>query len=203
MYLKKYCRNYDKRMAVDDYDSYYDFIHDFMDGLNDDYCIDIDVASIDELRVSAEEMKKILGYVSDDVDDENTKPSNISDNALNENQTKDELCKTGSHTLHNSCFKNEGTIVEMGYDFSIIQKISDILKFQNSTAEDVFSKYGLFDINPDGTNDDKVIIIANNLKKMAADGLINKTMINGQVVYNITENQYDFINAKSDGSDTG
>ena len=28
-------------------------------------------------------------------------------------------------------------------------------------------------------------------------------MINGQVVYNITENQYDFINAKSDESDTG
>ncbi|WP_458452945.1 hypothetical protein [Methanobrevibacter sp.] len=86
MYLKKYCNNYDKRMAADDYDSYYDFIYDFMDGLNDDYCIDIENTSIDELRVSSEEMKKILGYVPADMDGKNTKLSNISEDDLNGNQ---------------------------------------------------------------------------------------------------------------------
>ena len=204
MYLKKYCSSYDKMMAADDYDSYYDFIHDFMDGLNDDHCIDVDTASIDELRVASEEMEKILGYVPDEVYDESTKLSNISEDALNENHDADELCKTESHTIHGSSFKNEGTISEMGYDFSIIQKVSDILRFRYATAEDVLSRYDEFDIGPDGTNDEKVIIIANGLKKMAADGLINKTMMNGKTVYEMTDKQYDFINAKvSDGSDTG
>ena len=204
MYLKKYCSSYDNEMAADDYDSYYDFIHNFMDGLNDDHCIDIDAASIDELRVSSEEMKKILGDVSADVYDENTKLLNIPENALNENQTKEELCKTGIHSNHSSSFKNKGSIEDMGYDFSIIQKISDILRFRYATAEDVLSKYDEFDIGPDGTNEDKIIIIANGLKKMAADGLINKSMMNGQTVYEITESQYDFINAKvPDGDDAG
>ena len=204
MYLKKYCSSYDNEMAADDYDSYYDFIHNFMDGLNDDHCIDIDAASIDELRVSSEEMKKILGDVSADVYDENTKLLNIPENALNENQTKEELCKTGIHSNHSSSFKNKGSIEDMGYDFSIIQKVSDILRFRYATAEDVLSKYDEFDIGPDGTNEDKIIIIANGLKKMAADGLINKSMMNGQTVYEITESQYDFINAKvPDGDDAG
>lgn len=66
MYLKKYCCNYDNMITTDDYDSYYNFIHDFMDGLNDTHCIDIDSASINELRVSSEEMKKILKNVHED-----------------------------------------------------------------------------------------------------------------------------------------
>ena len=86
MYLKKYCTNYDKRITADDYDSYYNFIHDFMDGLNDNHCIDVDTTSIDELRKSSEEMKKILKYILEDMGGKNTKPSNIPENALNENQ---------------------------------------------------------------------------------------------------------------------
>lgn len=204
MYLKKYCNSYDKWMAADDYDSYYNFIHDFMDGLNDDHCIDIDTASIDELRVSAEERDKILRDVPDEVYDKNTKMANISEDALNEKQTEDELCKTETHRNHSSNFKNKERIEGMGYDFSIIQKISDILRYRYATADDVLKKYDLFDIGPDGTNDDKVIMIANGLKKMAADGLIKKSMMNGQTAYEITESQYDFINAKMDnGSDTG
>ena len=86
MYLKKYCGSYDKKIAVDDYDSYYDFIADFMNGLTDDHCINTEIASIDELRISYDEMKKILRNINED-DDENTKISNIAKDALNENQT--------------------------------------------------------------------------------------------------------------------
>lgn len=198
-YLKKYCMDYDKRMAADDYDSYYNFIANFMDGLTDDHCIDIETASIDELRISAEEMKKINRYVPDDIADKNTKMTNISEDALNENQTEDELCKTDMHSLHSSSFKNEGIIDEMGYNFSIIQKLSDIL-LQDGwvSAEEVLTNYELFDIGQDGHNEELVINIANSLKRMANKDLISKKMINGQTKYGITESQYDFINAKSD-----
>lgn len=202
MYLKKYCSSYDKSMAADDYDSYYDFIHDFMNGLNDDYCIDVDTASIDELRISSEEMKKILRDVSADIPAENTKMANIPDNALNENPDEDKLCKPESHTIHGSSFKNEGTISDMGYDFSLIQKLSDILRIRYATADEVLSNYELFDISQDGHNEELVIKIANGLKRMAADGLISKKMMNGQTVFTVTDKQYDFINAKADvGSD--
>ena len=203
MYLKKYCSSYDDVMDKDDYDSYYNFIHDFMDGLSDEHCIDIDAASVDDLITSTEEMEKILGDIPDDISEKITSMTNINEDALNENQTTVNECNHESHPIHPSEFQNEARIVEMGYDFSIIQKVSDILRFRYATAEDVLSKYTEFDIGPDGTNDEKVIIIANGLKKMAADGLINKTMMNGQTVYEMTDKQYDFINAKvSDGSDT-
>ena len=197
-YLKKYCNNYVKRMATDDYDSYYNFIADFMNGLTDDHCIDIETASIDELRISAEEMKKINRYIPADISDKNTKLSNISEDALNENQTEDELCNDDMNSIHSSSFKNKATIEEMGYDFSIVQIISDILRYRYATPDDVLSKYEEFDIAPDGSDDDKVIQIVTDLKKMAADKLIKKSMMNGQTVYEITERQYDFINAKAD-----
>ena len=197
MYLKKYCRDYEERMTTDDYDSYYDFIANFMDGLNDDHCIDIETASIHDLRIAADEMKKIKTYIPAEIYDKNTKLSNIPENALNENQTEDGLCKTESHSLHSSSFKNKGTIEEMGYDFSIIQKLSDIL-LQDGwvTAEEVMTNYELFDIRPDGHNEELVINIYNSLKRMADKKLISMKMINGQNKYGITEEQHDFINAK-------
>ena len=190
MYLKKYCSSYDDVMDKDDYDSYYNFIHDFMDGLSDEHCIDIDAASVDDLITSTEEMEKILGDIPDDISEKITSMTNINEDALNENQTTVNECNHESHPIHPSEFQNEARIVEMGYDFSIIQKVSDILRFRYATAEDVLSKYTEFDIGPDGTNDEKVIIIANGLKKMAADGLINKTMMNGQTVYEMTDKQF-------------
>ena len=202
VYLKNYCSSYDKRMDKDDYDSYYNFIHDFIKDLDETHCIDINTASIEELRSSSDEMKKIFIDIPADIDEKFTSMNNINENALNENQSINHECKEGLHPVHPSGFQNAARIEEMGYDFSILQRISDVLHYRYATAEDVLSKYDLFDIAPDGHNEELVIGIANGLKRMAADGLISKTMMNGQTVYEITESQYDFINAKApDGSD--
>ena len=203
MYLKKYCSSYDKEMDKDDYDSYYDFIHDFIDGLNDNHCIDINAAGIDDLISSTEYMGKILEDIPDEIEDKITSMTNIPDNALNENQSNFNECDDKIHPVHPSEFKNKERIEGMGYDFSIIQKLSDILRIRWITAEEILKNhYELFDILPDGTNDELVIGIANSLKKMYDDGLANKNMKNGQMYYTMTERQYDFINAKVDvGSD--
>ena len=203
VYLKKYCSSYDEVMDKDDYDSYYNFIHDFIDGLDETYCIDINAASIEDLRSSADEMEKILRDIPTDIHEKFTSMTNIPENALNENQSKVNECNDGLHHLHPSGFKNKESIEEMGYDFSIIQKLSDIL-LQDGwvSAEDVMTNYELFDIRPDGHNEELVINIYNSLKRMADKNLISMKMINGQNKYSITEEQHDFINAKvPDGSD--
>ena len=205
MYLKKYCSDYDERMTTDDYDSYYDFIANFMDGLNEDHCIDIETASIHDLRIAADEMKKIKTYIPAEIYDKNTKLSNIPENALNENQTEDGLCKTESHSLHSSSFKNKERIEAMRYDFNIIQKLSDILRIRWITAEEILKNhYELFDISEDGHNEELVVGIANSLKRMYDDKLANRSMRNGQMHYTMNERQYNFINEKvPDGSDAG
>ena len=197
VYLKKYCSSYDEEMDKDDYDSYYNFIHDFIDGLDETYCIDINAASIEDLRSSADEMEKILRDIPTDIHDKITSMTNITENALNENQSSNHESKLKKHPSHPSGFKNKGTIEEMGYDFSIIQKLSDIL-LQDGwvTAEEVMTNYELFDIRPDGHNEELVINIYNSLKRMADKKLISMKMINGQNKYGITEEQHDFINAK-------
>ena len=203
VYLKKYCSSYDEVMDKDDYDSYYNFIHDFIDGLDETYCIDINAASIEDLRSSADEMEKILRDIPTDIHEKFTSMTNIPENALNENQSKVNECNDGLHHLHPSGFKNKESIEEMGYDFSIIQKLSDIL-LQDGwvSAEDVMTNYELFDIRPDGHNEELVINIYNSLKRMADKNLISMKMINGTNKYSITEEQHDFINAKvPDGSD--
>ena len=203
VYLKKYCSSYDEVMDKDDYDSYYNFIHDFIDGLDETYCIDINAASIEDLRSSADEMEKILRDIPTDIHEKFTSMTNIPENALNENQSKVNECNNGLHHLHPSGFKNKESIEEMGYDFNIIQKLSDIL-LQDGwvSAEDVMTNYELFDIRPDGHNEELVINIYNSLKRMADKNLISMKMINGQNKYSITEEQHDFINAKvPDGSD--
>lgn len=197
VYLKKYCSSYEEVMDKDDYDSYYNFIHDFIDGLDETYCIDINAASIEDLRSSADEMEKILRDIPTDIHDKITSMTNITENALNENQSSNHESKLKKHPSHPSGFKNKGTIEEMGYDFSIIQKLSDIL-LQDGwvTAEEVMTNYELFDIRPDGHNEELVINIYNSLKRMADKKLISMKMINGQNKYGITEEQHDFINAK-------
>lgn len=197
VYLKKYCNSYEEVMDKDDYDSYYNFIHDFIDGLDETYCIDINAASIEDLRSSADEMEKILRDIPTDIHDKITSMTNITENALNENQSSNHESKLKKHPSHPSGFKNKGTIEEMGYDFSIIQKLSDIL-LQDGwvTAEEVMTNYELFDIRPDGHNEELVINIYNSLKRMADKKLISMKMINGQNKYGITEEQHDFINAK-------
>lgn len=47
------------------------------------------------------------------IDDKNTKLSNINENTLNEKHNGYQLCKTESHSVHNSNFKNEGIIAEI------------------------------------------------------------------------------------------
>lgn len=133
-------------MTADNYDSYYDFIHDFMDGLNDNHCIDIEAASVDELRRSSEEMEKILRDVAAGMEGKNTKMANIPENALNENPDKNQLCKTELHANHGSIFKNKDKIEEMGYDFhNIVLPLSEILHYRYASAEEILSKYDLFD----------------------------------------------------------
>ena len=197
MYLKKYCSSYDKRMAADDYDSYYNFIADFMDGLTDDHCIDINNASVDELRISFEEMEKILRDVSAEIYDKNTKLSNISEDDLNEKQSKEELCKPETHNVHDSKLTNKDLIREKGYSYMYVKKLCDVLHDQEPlTANEILSNsYYNFDMWPDDPDTDtKVIKLVNHLKKLAEDGLISSQMIDGSKKYTITEEQYHFIN---------
>ena len=203
VYLKKYCSSNDKKLDKDDYESYYNFIHDFVDGLSESHCIDINAASVDDLITSTEEMEKILGDVPDDVHEKFTSMTNIPENDLNENQSINHESKLDKHPSHPSEFQNKGSIEEMGYDFNLIQKLSDILLIRSISAEEILKNhYEVFDITPDGHNEDLIVGIANSLKRMYKDKLVTKKIIKGQTEYTMNEKQYNYINAKTDtGSD--
>lgn len=199
-YLKNYCSSYDGELSADDYDSYYDFIHDFMEGLTEDHYININAASVDDLISSTKEMEKINIDIPADIHYKVTKLSNISENALNENPDKEELCKPESHSLHTSKISNKDRIKEMGYSYMYVQKLSSILSDQMLSANEILSSnYYNFDMWPDDPDtNDKVWQLVGLLKKLDADDLITSQMVNGTKKYTITAEQYAYIN----GSDT-
>ena len=196
IYLKKYCSSYDKNMDKDDYDSYYDFIADFMHGLTDKHCIDINAASVDDLISSTDEMEKILGDVPTDLHEKITSMTNINEDALNGNQSKVNECNDEIHPVHPSKISNADQIKEMGYIYIYVKKLSEVLHGQSLTPDEVLShSYYNFDMWPDDPDtDNKVMQLVTTLKKLAKDDLITSQMIQGTVKYTVTEAQYDFIN---------
>ena len=196
MYLKKYCNSHAEDMHVDDYDSYYDFIANFINGLDEGHCIDVDTASIDDLMTCMHEMEKINTYISADISDGFAEVSNIPENDLNENQSKNNVYNNETNALHTSELTNKEQIKEMGYSYMYVQKLSEVLHGHTLTPNEVLShSYYNFDMWPDDPDtDSKVLQLVALLKKLAKDDLITSSMDDGTKKYMITEEQYDFIN---------
>lgn len=200
IYLKKYCSSYDTEMDQNDYDSYYDFIANFMEGLNDDHCIDINAASVSDLISSTAEMEKINIDIPADISEKITTMTNINEDDLNGNQSKNHECNDEIHQIQSSKLSNKDWIKEKGYSYIYVQKLSSILSDQTLSANEILSSnYYNFDMWPDDPDTDgKVFQLVALLKKLDADDLITSQMVNGTKKYTITEEQYAYIN----GSDT-
>ena len=145
-YMEKYCDDYDKQIDLRNYNSYFNMISSFFDGLdNGKMCIELENASLDELNLMIDFKEKIKKafyekYAFDDGVDEGNSfqdRSKMAENPSNDKQSKKTLLKSESNRDNSIKKENRDFLEDIGVDVSIAFSIHDLLADGEKTIDEI------------------------------------------------------------------
>ena len=146
-YLKKYCENYKEEINVEDYNSYYNFLQSFFDGLdNNQHMINLNDSSLDdinemfEFRDELDKKLKIEEPLPKTSDEQKICTSKeINENTQNTNQSENKNANQDSPILHISNLKFKNQMKEIGVDVEIACKTYELLTSGFKTLQEIIN----------------------------------------------------------------
>lgn len=191
VYIEKYCKMYNVKIEVDDYDSYYDFINSFFDDFDyDKYTIPLDEArqiDIEDCMSKSDEIDKAIFTKKEKVcstsDNENlTDTKKPSENAQNHKDSSESIgdSKLPFKPIGKSDIKKllEEKSIDVDVGYSIINALID----DDLTNFEIQRK--LYPCpNPDDIDDAKVMKIEMTLKRLVDNSIISIKTSFGQVYH--------------------
>lgn len=145
-YMKKYCDDYEKQINLRDYNSYYDMINTFFDGLDyEKMCVKLETSSLDELNLMIDFKEKIKRdfydkYASEGVVNEGNSFQDHSikaDNTANDKQSEKSLLNSESNRDNSIKKGNRDFLENIGVDVSIAYGIHDLLAEGGKTIDEI------------------------------------------------------------------
>lgn len=156
-FLKSYCDDYDAKIDITDYNSYFTMLNDFFEGLNyDEMCIDVNSASLDDLNLMNGFNDEIINAIGETLDDDNSL-SNSNDFKMLENskenpsnQKQNHISILNGETDINKINKNlnRDKLEEINVDFDIANAIYRLLSSGDKTLDEIRSSI-CKNLNPD------------------------------------------------------
>jgi len=181
IYLKNYCDNHEEKIALDNYDSYFNLLEGFFDGLNyDECCIELEKSSLHDLnemiRFNDEITKAIHEKIdgNDEVSDEDNFNIKEGRNEKSSNQNQDDIKILNKEININNINKisNEAIFDDIGVDVNIAMQIYDLLSAGEKTLDEIRNSICKF-LNPDDVDSHSLALkVEVNMKKLEDNDFI-------------------------------
>ena len=147
-YLKNHCDNHDDEISLTDYNSYFNLLESFFDGLNyDECCIDVDKSSLYDLTQMTkfdDEIKNAIHEIFNDdmsLSDEDDFKSIEKKNEKSLNQNQDSIKLLNDEINNNKSIKklNRTLLEEINVDYTLAIAIYELLSSGNKTLDEIRS----------------------------------------------------------------
>ena len=180
-YLKKYCENYKEEINVEDYDSYYNFLQSFFDGLdNNQHIINLNNSSsndINEMFEFQDELNKRLKIEEAPPKTQNNQKictsKEINENTQNTNQSENKNANQDFPILHISNLKFKNQMKEIGVDVEIACKTYELLTSGFKTLQEIINYIYEYIDPEDFNNETTPLKIKNNVNKLYKNNYID------------------------------
>ena len=208
-YLKNYCENYNEKIDVEEYNSYFNFIQGFFDGLNyDEHVIELNNTSSYDIDTMmnfkdeiVEEIKNSKGIPETQNEQKICTYSKTMENPLNDKQSKKNICnpKNTNITIFSLAYKEQ--FEDMGIDVECAYEIYEILSSGEKTLQQITNKYCEFS-NPDDFNSERTPLkVENNVTRLYVCDFIDMEKKNNVEVYFLQERFVELVeNAINEGA---
>ena len=178
-YMKKYCDEYVEEIDLNDYDSYFNMLNSFFEGLDyDKMCVDLNNASLDELTAMINFKEDIRNKIFEKY---NFDGSHNSENFSQEKKKKEKsqkdvkpkksLLKSKSNSFNRYEKANKDFLEELNIDCSIAFSIVNVLANGEKTLEEIRSII-CADIDPSDIDNPLPLKVEVNVKKLVANDLL-------------------------------
>lgn len=207
-YLKNYCDNHDDIISLDDYDSYFNLLEGFFDGLNyDKCCIELDKSSLHDLNQMIRFNDEIKNAIhekfddNDDVDDEAIFKIEDKKNEKSQNQNQDDIKILNDEININKIDKisDEAIFEDIGVDVNLAIQIYDLLSSGDKTLDEIRNRICEY-LNPEDVDSHSLALkVEVHMKKLEDNDFVKiASYSNGMMKYTLDDK---FIEAFNEGDD--
>lgn len=181
-YLKEYCNDYDEKIDLKAYETYFSMLNKFFEGLvYDEMCIDVKSASLDELSqmnsFNKEITKAIHKKFYDNDSSKNDKDFKMNEkqkeNASNQNQSTFSMLNDDVNIYNIIKKENKEFLEKIGVDVNLAKSIHDVLSSGEKTLDEIRSSI-CKNVNPDDVDSHHIALkIEMNVKRLEENNLID------------------------------
>ena len=190
-YLKKYCENYNEKIDVKEYNSYFKFLKGFFDGLNyDEHVIELSNTSSYDIDTMmnfkdeiVEEIKKSKGIPETQNEQKICTYSKTMENPLNDKQSKKNIGNQENTNIVIFSLAYKEQFEEIDIDVECAYEIYEILSSGEKTIQEIINKYCEFS-DPDDFNSERTPLkVEDNVTRLFMHDFIDLEKINNVEVY--------------------
>lgn len=206
-YLKNYCDNHEEKIALDDYDSYFNLLEEFFDELNyNECCIELEKSShhdLNEMNRFNDEITKAFHekFEDDENSDDDIFNMQNQSNEKSQNQNLNDIKMSNKEidivNIDKIC--NEAIFDDIGVDVTIAMQIYDLLSSGDKSLDEIRNTICKF-LNPDDVDSHSLALkVEVNMKKLEDNDFVKIASYSNSVMKYCLDDK--FIEAFPEGDD--